>query len=202
MATAIKLVLLATLAACSVSDAKSVSYDVYAEIASVTLADNCINVATPPATRPAPKQAKPVDIDENGEAPPSARRQCEQTSMQLAFTARAGVKPTSIKIKQVELLDMKGNVVQVLKAFSPTQWTPKGVYLPWNETITAGSDAATEIKASYLLSAPDWAKLTNGRANAQSHTFQLRVTVTIGNANRTVEKTSITPARVQPRILT
>lgn len=201
----------ATLAACAVSDAKSISYDVNVELASVTLADNCA-VATPPPDPRGGARSKParatkgdVDIDERSQDPPapSARKPCEQTSMQLALTARPGIKATSIKIKRVELLDAHGKVLEVLTARGPTRWTPKGVYAAWNETIVPeGGTEPTEVKASYVLDAPNWSKLTNGRINAHSHTFQLRVTVIIGGADRTVEKTSITPARVQPRIVT
>ena len=118
--------------------------------------------------------------------------------MQISFSAQAGVKPTTIRIKRVELLDTKGNVLEVLTASVPTEWTSQGAYVAWDETI----DARDVIKASYTLNAPNWNKLTKGRFNAHSHTFQLRVTVAIGSSNRTVEKQSITPARIQPMVVT
>lgn len=118
--------------------------------------------------------------------------------MQLAFNAQAGVRPTTIKIKRVELLDTKGNVLEVLSASAPTRWTSKGAYVKWDEMVEANE----VIRASYSLNAPNWTKLTNGRFNAHGHTFQLRVTVTIGTSSRTVEKQSITPARIAPMVVT
>ena len=200
------------LAACAVSEAKAPD-EIGVELASVTLAEDC--GTEPPAAVPAPappsKPAPAADRSKPSGKGPSAggcatpgtcggpHRQCEQTSMQLAFKAQPGVKPTTIKIKKVELLDTKGKVLEVLTARAPTQWTATtGAYAVWNETIGSGDT----IKTSYALSAPNWDKLTNGRMNANSHTFQLRVTITVGSANRTVEKTAITPARVAPPVVT
>jgi hypothetical protein len=191
-------------AACSISDAK-VPSEVKVELASVTLADNCpasAPVAPPPATTFAkPPGAANARVARGACAKPGPcgpSRRCEQTSMQLAISAQAGVKPTTIKIKRVELLDAKGNVLETLTASAPMQWTDKGVYARWDQTLSADD----EIKASYTLTSPNWNKHTGGRMNAHAHVFQLRVTVTIGNWERTVEKTSITPARIAPMVVT
>ena len=54
----------------------------------------------------------------------------------------------------------------------------------------------------YDLTAPDWNKLTNGRWNAHSKTFQVRVVVEIGGNNKTVTKQAITAARLPPPVPT
>jgi len=119
--------------------------------------------------------------------------------MQLSFTPGTDLKGSSVKIKRVELLDTKGAVVQVLTASAPMQWSvTQGAYIAWNEKV-GGKDA---VRATYNLSSPDWNKLTKGRMNAPGHTFQLRVIVTVGGAERSVEKSAIVPARVAPMVVT
>ncbi|MEO8700753.1 MAG: hypothetical protein ABI867_11955 [Kofleriaceae bacterium] len=187
-----RIICLLAFAACSVSEAK-VPNEVTVELASVTLAENC--TATTPPPPPSTFAKPPPAVAARGSSP--ARRRCEQTSMQLAITAQPGVKPTTIKIKRVELLDKEGKVLETLTASSPMKWTDKGVYAAWDQGISA--DAA--VKASYALTAPNWNKY-GGRMTAHTKTFQLRVTVTIGSSDRTVEKTSITPVRIEPMVVT
>ena len=123
---------------------------------------------------------------------------CEQTAMQLAVQVPAGASATKIQIKQVELLD-SGKVVGVLTARAPSKWDGKGAYVTWDEAVAA---AQADLAVSYKLSAPDWAKLTNGRWNAASKKFALRVTVTISDKDRTIEKQSIVPAMPEPAVAT
>ena len=196
-------------ASCATSEAKTPD-DLTVVLASVTLADQC-----PTARPPAPTGfAKPPTTVQREEGPAQRRapaqgsctpggncggprRHCEQTSMQLTLTPAIDLK-SGVKIKRVELLDKQGKVVQTLTASAPMQWSATaGAYVAWDEKI--GKDA---VRASYHLSSPDWNKLTNGRMNAPSHTFQLRVTVGVGGADRTVEKTAIVPARVEPMVVT
>jgi hypothetical protein len=212
--------MLAAFAACAVSEAKTPS-DITVELSSVTLGDDCnlpappppkTKFAKPPAARAdADPDADPPGLSQDRRAPGGGaahgkcagpncnvgRRACQQTSMQLALTAQASAKQTTIKIKRVELLDSKGKVLQELTASAPSAWT-QNAYASWDQTLGGGDT----VRASYRLSSPNWNKLTNGRMNAHGHTFQLRVTITIGNSSRTVEKTSITPARIEPMVVT
>jgi hypothetical protein len=208
--------LLVALAACATSEAKTYEDDVDVQIASVTLADNCGTPTPPPAPpNPPPPDQKFSQPPPKSDAPApnarpargscaqpgscgSPRRGCEATSMQLSLKARSSAQPTTIKIKRVELLDHNGRVLEVLTSSVPTQWNAKLGYVQWDQTMLGGNI----VKASYTLTAPNWDKLTGGRMNAHSRTFQLRVTVTIGNADRTVEKRSITPARIAPMVVT
>jgi hypothetical protein len=197
------------LASCAtVSEAKAPE-DVTIELAAVTLGDDC--PAPAPASVPVNAPASPAvvatpsDAPAPGKASPAARcagpscgrMRCDQTSMQLTIATQPATKPTTIKGSKVELLDDKGKVLEVLTAREPTRWdTDK--YVTWDEALAPRQS----VKASYALSAPSWDKLTNGRWNAHTRTFQLRVTVTIGTGTRTVQRQSITAARLPPAVPT
>ncbi len=197
---------LIAVASCATSEAKTPD-DLSVVLASVTLADQCPTLTAPP---PAPTgfAKPPANVPAQHRAPSQGscspggncggpRRHCEQTSMQLTLTPAIDLK-SGVKIKRVELLDKQDKVVQTLTASAPVQWSVSaGAYVKWDEKI--GKDA---VRASYNLSSPDWSKLTNGRMNAPSHTFQLRVTLSVGSSDRTVEKTAIVPARVAPMVVT
>jgi hypothetical protein len=201
------------LAGCSSTSQAKVPGEITVELSSVTLGDDCAPV-TPPASKPAP--AQPAKIAKTSPATPaspsvvapgdaaarcagpSCGRHCDQTSMQLAIQTQPGTKPTTLKVKRVELLDDKGKLLEVLTAREPTQWAKDGKYVAWDQTLGGNQ----HVQASYALTAPSWNKLTNGRWNAHSKTFQLRVTVTVGTGDRTVEKQSITAARLPPAVPT
>lgn len=193
--------LLAAIAACATSDAKIVKIeDIRVELAAVTLADDCgprtppPSVVAPPSTPPVPSKTPAARCA----GPNCGRGNCNQTSMQLAIHTEPDIKSTTIKIKKVELLDPKGVVLEVLTARAPARWTDKGEYVAWDEKI----DAGTNYKTMYDLTTPNWDKLTGGRYNAQTKTFQLRVTVLVGTGSRTIEKQSITPTRIPPAVPT
>ena len=118
--------------------------------------------------------------------------------MQLSIKTPVTFKGGTVKVKKVELLDTKGNVLQTLASRSPRTWAPTGAYAAWDEKIGAGATTAV----MYDLTAPDWNKHTNGRWNAHSMTFQVRVTVEVGNASKTVTKQSITATRLPPAVPT
>lgn len=196
--------LLIAVASCATSEAKTPD-ELSVVLASVTLADQCPNATPPPPTGFAkpPATAKTTTAPAArgscaGPGPCSGpRRHCEQTSMQLTFKPAVALD-SSVRIKKVELLDAKGKVVQVLMAAGPMAWSASaGAYVKWDEKL--GKDV---VNASYTLSSPDWNKLTKGRINAPGYTFQLRVIVSAGGADRTIEKTAIVPARVEPMVVT
>ncbi|MEO8700751.1 MAG: hypothetical protein ABI867_11945 [Kofleriaceae bacterium] len=184
------------------------------ELAGVTLADDCpdgSNTKPTPPPKPAsvtPTPTKPTAAAEaasqsmpspgacadpsNCHGPPQPA--CEQTSMQLSVRA---ANATTIKIKQVELIDSTGKVVEVLTARGATRWeTDK--YIAWDEAVSANQD----LVASYKLSMPTWTKFGKDRWNAYTAKFQLRVTVTVDGADTTIEKQSITPAMPEPAVAT
>jgi hypothetical protein len=187
------------------------------ELSSVTLADDCgdngpnIKPLPPPGNTkavnqdPAPKEAAserraPASDIAAGACAEGANcggpgpRQCESTSMQVSIKGNG--QKTKIKVKQVELLDSSGKVVANLTARKPMKWDGSG-YVAWDESVDGG-----DVSASYLLSAPDWNQLTKGRWNAANHRFQLRVTITVGDKDRQIDKQSIVPALPEPEVVT
>jgi hypothetical protein len=195
-----------------------VAPEITVALAGVTLADDCGDGAP---TKPLPPPPSPAAAG-SGQQPASPAASmpaaesvsagacagpgcgalpqpaCEQTSMQVALRAPAGAAATKIRIKQIELLDHTGKSVGTLTARAPSKWDGKGTYVSWDEALAAG----TELVASYKLSAPDWTTLTGGRWNAPSKRFSLRVTVTISDKDRTIEKQSIVPTTPEPAVAT
>jgi hypothetical protein len=118
--------------------------------------------------------------------------------MQLRIRTPANFKTGTVRIKRVELLDTEGKLLQTLTARNPRAWKNANSYLPWDEKVWANQG----VNSMYDLSSPDWGKLTGSRWNAHTKTFQVRVTVQIGGANKTVTRTAITPTRLPPPVPT
>jgi hypothetical protein len=120
--------------------------------------------------------------------------------MQLSVRSTAGA-PTSIRIKRVELIDEHGTLIGQLDARAPVVWV-SDAYKPWDQTVAPGATLA----ASYALSAPQWDQLEGGRWGAASKSFQLRVTLAVGEADRTIDKVAIVstvaPAMIEPPVVT
>ena len=183
--------------------------DVAVDLAAVTLAEDCGTDFTAPPPAAAASQAShasaprgPGDVAQGSCASESdcsgmRARACEQTTMQLAVRSTSGA-PTNIRIKRVELVDEHGKLIGQLEARAPTVWANDG-YQPWDQTVAPGATLAT----SYALSAPPWDQLEGGRWGAASKTFQLRVTLAIGDADRTIDKVAIVaPAMIEPPVVT
>lgn len=172
------------------------------ELAAVTLGDDCAPPPAPAAPKPAitkpPESVVPGTPAAPMKTAPGAayRGHCDQTTMQLVIKTPASFKAGTVKIKKVELLDTDGKLLQTLAARNPRSWGT--VYQPWDEKL----GPAQQVKSMYDLAAPDWNKLTNGRWNAHQKTFQVRVLVEVGGANKTVTKSAITAARLPPPVPT
>jgi hypothetical protein len=192
---------LIALAACAAGNADTGGKSIAVELSAVTLADDCAPPPPPPATKvpgsPAvPSKTAPQDAPAAARCagPNCGRSRCDQTSMQLMITS---AQATTIQVTKVELLDDKGKLLQVLTSRDPKKWSdPK--YVAWDEKVAAGG----KVQAMYDLSMPDWGKVANGRWRAHEKTFQLRVTVAVGGANKTALKQSITPVRLPPPVPT
>lgn len=168
------------------------------ELASVTLGDDCAPVA-PPATSKPPASPPVTPAMPAKHAPGAAAyRSCDQTTMQLAIRVPASFKGGAVRIKKVELLDTDGKLLQPLAARNPRAWKNTTSYQPWDEKLAAGLGT----NAMYDLTAPDWDKLTKGRWNAHTRSFQVRVVVEIAGSNKTVTKSAITPTRLPPPVPT
>jgi hypothetical protein len=195
--------------------------EIAVELAGVTLAEDCADgVRTKPLQPPPqPSNAGSGKVAQDQIMPPAAPSQtvqagacatpggcgslpqpaCDQTAMQLSLKVPDGASASTIKIKKVELLDDSGKSVASLTWRAPSKWDGSSAYVAWDEAIPAGK--ANHV-VSYKLSAPDWNALTGGRWNAPSKRFNLRVTVTIGSKDKTIEKQSIQPATPEPHVVT
>ena len=151
------------------------------EMTAATLADDCGGAVpgSPPVKKSRSENA-PERQDASTRHGARARRQCEQTSMQLSVVAEAGVPATTLRVKKVELFDENGVRVGTLTPRSPTRWSAtRGTYEAWDETIVP----AESLSVSYALSQPDWAAVTE----RWNKTFVVKAVVTVGGADRTVE---------------
>lgn len=149
------------------------------QMTAATLADDCGGSA-PRARPPAPaKSAKwdraDADVSARGA---KAKRQCEQTSMQLSIVSKAGGGPTELRVKKVEIFDEKGTSLGELTARSPTVWSAQGSYVAWDENIAP----AQELSVSYVLSQPAWGPSTE----RWNKTYVVKAVVSVGGADRTV----------------
>ena len=180
-----------------------VATDVGVELAAVTLADDCGDPEPAVPAARAPAKSAPADAPMAAESCAAgqncggfARDECEQTSMQLAFKASAGAKSATVRVKRVELLDADGGVLGELRWRGAKLWS-NNQYVAWNQII--GPNEA--VSATYSLASPDY-EAFGGRWSAHEKTFQLRVTVEVGDLERVVEKLSITPAMIEPAVPT
>jgi hypothetical protein len=119
---------------------------------------------------------------------------CHRTSIQLAIKAFGQNVP--IKIKYVGLMDDGGKDLGELTVRKPLHWVDDA-YVTWDEH-TRGKD----VTASYVLSSPNWSKLTNGKLNAAGRVFHLRVIVSVGGRERTLDARAKIPAIIEPPAVT
>ena len=114
--------------------------------------------------------------------------------MQLAITASAASR---IRIKSVKLYDEKGALVATLRASKPTRWsTTSATYETWNESISA----AGTTNASYVLTRPDWDRVTD----RWNKTFTLKTVISVGGVDQAAQKdvTLSAPTSLPPNVRT
>ena len=111
-------------------------------------------------------------------------------NVQLAFLAGEATNSASVEIVSVTLLDSSnGSVVDTLDASTPQVWNGGG-YVPWNQRIAPGGD----LKASYQLTAPDWARMnktSTGSTSAYARSFKLRVKLRIDGVDVLMQSTDL-----------
>lgn len=168
-------------------------------VAAVTLGEDCQRLDPQTAAAPAASSVSPVaskpkppaNAGQRGPRPsdylpatagdmanPSLARSmsgesyCEQTSMQLQITSAAHA--STIALRNVELLDDKGQVLGTLTARLPTRWDDAtSQYTAWDLSVAAGAS----VKVSWVLSTPVWSNLGMTRAEAANRTFRVRITI-------------------------
>ncbi len=174
---------------------------VTATVTAVTLADDCAHAdasaVKPSAERAAPSVAQGAMAGDC--AGPNCGMPCQQTTMQLTLDAAAGSAPTTVKIVRVELTEKGGGSLGVMQSRDPMLFAEaEGNYKTWDGAISAGN----KLQVMYALGSPDWGKV-GGRWNAMNKTFVLKVTLSIGGAESTVEKTVESPEiMIEPPVVT
>jgi hypothetical protein len=110
---------------------------------------------------------------------------CQQSNMQISFKS-AGTASAKIEIVSVSLRDAAGTEVAKLTSREPRLWKDSS-YVTWDEILPA----ASEVKASYNLSAPPWSTLGLSTTRTQQ-TYRLRVEIKINGSPVTIESTDLT----------
>ncbi len=141
---------------------------VVASLASVTLADDCLNKASEdPAFafgRPAAGACEAADSN--------CLSLCRQTSMQLAFGSSA-THDVKIDIKEVRLLEPSTRkLLDTLTSREPRRWSGES-YQAWDEIILSNQG----VKASYKLSAPGYHWASDARYRLQTYIVEVDVLV-------------------------
>ncbi|MCC6998644.1 MAG: hypothetical protein IT370_28795 [Deltaproteobacteria bacterium] len=171
---------------------------VTATVSAVTLADDCAHAdASAASERAAPSVAQGAVAGDC--AGPNCGMPCQQTTMQLTLDAAAGSAPTTVKIVRVELTEKGGASLGEMQSRDPMLFVEaEGNYKTWDGAISAGN----QLRVMYALGSPDWGKV-GGRWNAMNKTFVLKVTLSIGGAESTVEKTVESPEiMIEPPVVT
>jgi hypothetical protein len=173
---------------------------VTATISAVTLGDECAATAGTSSGFAADCAPAPSTIVDSGVEGGSAKAApggcggpsyCQQSNVQIAFTAAAGTQNAKVEIVSVTLLDAATDkVVDTLKASHPQAWSGNG-YASWDGSIKPAGD----LKASYDLSAPAWSTLSgtsdSRTTSSYSTKYKLNVTLTIDGVQVTLESTDL-----------
>lgn len=139
-----------------------------ATISAATLGDEC-GASAAPAQGDVAGRCAP---SESGFAPGGCGG-CQQSNVQISFSASDGSAPAKIEILAVTLHDANdGAEVDQLEVSNPQKWSSSGGYSSWDQTIAP----KTELKASYTLSSPAWSTMSD---TSFSRKFRLRVTVKV-----------------------
>lgn len=104
----------------------------------------------------------------------------DEPSLQLSIRS-SDTRALPIKIKNVELVEESGLLVATFTPQTPMRWNDQGTFVAWNETVGGGEILA----ATYSLGTPSW---QGGAHYNRAATYRMKVTVSIGTKERTVEK--------------
>jgi len=128
----------------------------------------------------------PRDSDSNDSLVERKAPSCRQSTVQLHLVAAAGDTPARVELAKVELFDAKGDKhIQELVARHPQVWSASdGRYQPWDAVVSPKQD----LKVSFDLSRPDWAKIGGGDPFAtEGMGFKLVVVVRVDGKDSTVD---------------
>lgn len=179
---------LVALAGCSSSHSTNSDLEVDAEIAAVSLADDCGSLGGAE-----PGIGAPPAGDCAEDACPSF---CQQSNLTLRMIVGEGEGPVDAVLLSVHLLDYdSGDRLADMTPRQPRIWAEEG-YTSWDELLGAPSDERT----LYDLSTPDWSAIGEGDAwSTFSMRFRVEVTLEIDGQELTLLSDEITR---EPAIVT
>lgn len=175
--------LVAALAGCASSHSNGSELEVDAEIAAISLAEDCGGVARPAE----PGAGAPPAGDCAEDSCPSF---CQQSNLTLRMTVGEGEGPVDAVLLSVRLLDYDSDEhLADLTARQPRIWVGEDGYVSWDELLGAPSDERT----LYDLSTPDWNRIGDGDSWATfSMRFRVEVTLEIDGHTLTLLSDEIT----------
>lgn len=167
-----------------VASHSAASLDVEASIASVTLAEDCVE-SEPEGARFAGDCAEDTDCGS----------WCTQTGVQLALDAADGDSSVPFEVVAVRLTTLDGTLVEALDPRGARIFGDDG-YEIWNERIEPGQ----QLNIRYDTSAPDWTAIGGGNAwETYGMQFRIEMVVRIDGVDRTLD---FAPASRQSEIVT
>lgn len=167
---------------------------VEAEIASVTLGDDCTGAARGGAGLWAGDcAAEPGAEDGCGF--------CQQTAVQLHLLAvdpdPSSIESVPVEVVSVRLLDAAGVLVAELSPHELTIWNAEtGTYEAWDGTIASGEDLSISVPTT----APDWTAIGGGEPwSTYGMQFGVDLTLRVDGVDRPLD---FAPAMREPEIVT
>ena len=154
-------------------------------ISSVALGNDCVPVKSKPDLKSEMARGKSNCAGDDCDK----FRPCQPSSMQLALTTRGLGPAIKIEIVKVELLNADGTLLSELVPQDATKWVDaSSSYQAWDGLIAEPG----ELKVSYMLSAPDWAKVPGGSYSAgQRGGLSARVTMAVGEQRLVKTSTAV-----------
>lgn len=149
-------------------------------ISSVQLLDNCPDPVEAEAAKSIESRGDSAEGKRSGD---SARRRCEQSTVQLAVRSeQAG----TFRVEAIRILDgARRGVAGTTTLRQPTRWGDAGGYQAWDQRVSPGVDMQISYKLGDL-ELPDANKLASAEFNAYSGPFMLELDVSIDGRRQTI----------------
>ncbi len=159
--------------------------EVEASLSSVTLADDCSGEPTDGTGLIAPDADCAIGATDCGF--------CQQTGLQLRFTAAGTGEDVPVEIISVALLSADGAFLENLTARNPRTFGDEG-YVAWDETIAPAED----LHVAYDASSPTWSVVESPEGRWGTR-YRVQVVVRIDGQDRMLE---LSPVMREAEIVT